>query len=308
MTDTLALAEGFETATMFTQHNGIPCWATLGAARLDGVHIPNSVRTLIIAEDNDPEGRRARRKAWELPSAWLGAPANAAPETVRRLGRRQSPSIEARGTGLVSYVVQPQSQETPMNDLFDAARDRASCCTAAAMRLVPSLKGQDKITRALLNEAMTTAFGGSDADGRWTQRESFEVLKLALALVMRSRSTDREHVAHDDVLQAAVLLDRLPTQTVRSKEHIEWQQFSTPLDLAAVALMLAAPIPSDIVLEPSAGNDLLVAQLPVVAALQLNEIDPARRARLQAVFQERQSRLMTAQPSEARWQRRHARP
>ena len=64
VTDTLALAEGFETAAMFTQHNGIPCWATLGAARLDRVHIPDSVRTLIFAEDNDPEGRRACRKAW----------------------------------------------------------------------------------------------------------------------------------------------------------------------------------------------------------------------------------------------------
>ena len=64
ITDTLALAEGFETAAMFTQLNDIPCWATLGAARLDRVHIPDSVRTLIIAEDNDAEGRRARRKAW----------------------------------------------------------------------------------------------------------------------------------------------------------------------------------------------------------------------------------------------------
>lgn len=62
--DTLALAEGFETAAMFTQINDIPCWATLGAARLDRVHIPDSVTTLIFAEDNDPEGRRARRKAW----------------------------------------------------------------------------------------------------------------------------------------------------------------------------------------------------------------------------------------------------
>ena len=62
--DTLALAEGFETAAMFTQLNDIPCWSTLGAARLDRVHIPESVRTLIFAEDNDAEGRRARRRAW----------------------------------------------------------------------------------------------------------------------------------------------------------------------------------------------------------------------------------------------------
>lgn len=64
ITDTLALAEGFETAAKFTQINGIPCWATLGAARLDRVDIPRSVRTLIFAEDNDAEGRRACRKAW----------------------------------------------------------------------------------------------------------------------------------------------------------------------------------------------------------------------------------------------------
>ncbi|MBM3928218.1 MAG: virulence-associated protein E, partial [Sphingomonadales bacterium] len=64
VTDTLALGEGFETSAAFTQIHGIPCWATLGAARLDRVHIPDSVTTLIFAEDNDFEGRRARRKAW----------------------------------------------------------------------------------------------------------------------------------------------------------------------------------------------------------------------------------------------------
>ncbi|RYY17345.1 MAG: virulence-associated protein E [Alphaproteobacteria bacterium] len=62
--DTLALAEGFETAAAFTQINQIPCWATLGAARLDRIQIPTGVTRLIIAEDNDPEGRRARTKAW----------------------------------------------------------------------------------------------------------------------------------------------------------------------------------------------------------------------------------------------------
>ena len=171
-----------------------------------------------------------------------------------------------------------------MSDLFDAARDRASCCTTAARFLVPSILGGAKITRAMLNEAMTSAYGGSDADGRWTQRESFEVLEHALALAMRNRSTMRQQFATQDVLQAINLLGRLPTQTVRSEEQIEWQQFSTPLDLAAVALVLAAATPEDVVLEPSAGNGLLVAQLGRVAALQLNEIDPARRARLLATF------------------------
>ena len=62
--DTLALGEGFETSAAFTRINDIPCWAVLGAARLDRVFIPPGVTTLIFAEDNDPEGRRAARKAW----------------------------------------------------------------------------------------------------------------------------------------------------------------------------------------------------------------------------------------------------
>lgn len=59
----LAIAEGFETADAFTRLNDIPCWASLGARRLDLLVIPAMITTLLIAEDNDPEGRRAADKA-----------------------------------------------------------------------------------------------------------------------------------------------------------------------------------------------------------------------------------------------------
>lgn len=60
---TLAIAEGFETADAFWRLNDIPCWASLGARRLNQLIIPTSVTTLLIAEDNDPEGRRAAAQA-----------------------------------------------------------------------------------------------------------------------------------------------------------------------------------------------------------------------------------------------------
>lgn len=60
----LAIAEGFETAAAFMQLHDTPCWASLGARRLDQLALPEGLRTLIIAEDNDPEGRRAAGKAW----------------------------------------------------------------------------------------------------------------------------------------------------------------------------------------------------------------------------------------------------
>ncbi len=60
----LAIAEGFETAAAFTRLQGVACWAALGARRFDQLAIPPCVRTLVIAGDKDPEGRRAARKAW----------------------------------------------------------------------------------------------------------------------------------------------------------------------------------------------------------------------------------------------------
>ena len=48
--------------------------------------------------------------------------------------------------------------------------------------------------------------------------------------------------------------------------------------------LLANVQPDDIVLEPSAGNGLLVAQLRHVESLHLNELDPLRRGRLKAAF------------------------
>lgn len=62
---TLALAEGFETARAFTILNEIPCWATLGARRFDQIQLPSSIERLILAIDNDAEGRRGAIKAEE---------------------------------------------------------------------------------------------------------------------------------------------------------------------------------------------------------------------------------------------------
>ncbi|RYY11603.1 MAG: methylase, partial [Alphaproteobacteria bacterium] len=62
------------------------------------------------------------------------------------------------------------------------------------------------------------------------------------------------------------------------------QQFSTPVDIAAIAVLMAAIGVDDIVLEPSAGNGLLIVQAPACASLQLNEIDAKRRERLAGIF------------------------
>lgn len=152
-----------------------------------------------------------------------------------------------------------------MTDLFEAAAQRRTPAQLAARALSTLIDNGTVITRAIMNQAMASAFGGSDATGRWTQRESFEVLEHALALSLTSRRSAT--FTRDDLGKAMEIASRLPTQTVRSEDQIDWQQFSTPVDLAAVAVMLANAQPDDIVLEPSAGNGLLIAQIPHVAQL-----------------------------------------
>jgi hypothetical protein len=169
-----------------------------------------------------------------------------------------------------------------MTDLFEAAAQRRTPAQLAARALSILIDNGTVITRAMMNQAMASAFGGSDATGRWTQRESFEVLEHALALSLTSRRGAA--FSAGDLEKAMEIASRLPTQTVRSEDQIDWQQFSTPIDLAAVAVMLANARPDDIVLEPSAGNGLLIAQLPHVAQLQLNELDEVRRSRLADIF------------------------
>src|SRR3546814_6793742 len=118
--------------------------------------------------------------------------------------------------------------------------------------------------------------------GLWTQHDSFCILCHALTPHLQFGPYPLRSLA--DVGAACDLLDRLPTQTVRSEEQIEWQQFSSPVDLAAVAFVLAAIRPDDIILEPSAGNGLLVAHCRDHAGLQLNEYAAPRRARLAHAF------------------------
>ena len=166
-----------------------------------------------------------------------------------------------------------------MFDLLDlpTVNDRA-----AADEIALLLAAGTPIGRSDLNQAMTAAFGGSDADGRWTQRDSFEMLEHAVALHLATRPHKIATLA--DVHAASAIMQLLPTQTVRSEEQINLQQFSTPVDIAAIAVLMAAIGADDIVLEPSAGNGLLIVQAPACACLQLNEIDAKRRERLAGIF------------------------
>lgn len=164
-----------------------------------------------------------------------------------------------------------------MNDLFTHNDDRR---TAAITNIAHHI-GAGTISRKILNAEATVLFGGTNADGNWTQRDSFELLEQGLIrhALARPRLLDTDGIA-----ALCALVEALPTQTVRSEDQIRYQQFSTPIDLAGLVVLLAQPREADVVLEPSAGHGSLVALLPAVKSLHLNEIDPKRREALKVLF------------------------
>ncbi len=145
-------------------------------------------------------------------------------------------------------------------------------------QLLELLQSDSSITSKQLSEVMSAEIGGTDAEGKWDWRLAYDYLEMALIMWLRE--------AEDISLKAlTTLMSKLPTQSRRSLEQLALQQFSTPLPMAYLVNKAAAITDQDTVLEPSAGNGLLVAFAQRQGAnLILNEIAPQRQEILSALF------------------------
>ena len=158
---------------------------------------------------------------------------------------------------------------------------RASAILGAARTLAAKLLLAVPIDRAALSQAMTERAGGSDAAGAWQQRDSFEALEVALSQAIPELVGRMEVGAAIATLEA--LAKELPTHTVRSKDQIQFQQFSTPPALARLAVHLARLSSDDVLLEPSAGTGIIASLAQgAVKELVLNELEPTRADLLEA--------------------------
>ena len=167
----------------------------------------------------------------------------------------------------------------------------------AARTLLPVLEAGRTLDARTLREAMTRAFGASDADGAWLWKDSYEAAEAAVVLFLQRYGRAMRREAGAGPRGPAAMLRMLetlaalePSQTRRSEEQLRLQQFSTPLSLAYAALQAAAIRPGDVVLEPSAGTGMLavMAQCALgkesAAALHLNEIATTRAGLLAGLF------------------------
>ena len=105
-----------------------------------------------------------------------------------------------------------------------------------------------------LTEIAEGAFGGTCAQGVYTSRDAYDALEAAVNkyLLATARALLEQGESAFTVLND--LTERLPTQTDRTLEQSEFQQFSTPPALALLAAKLLDLKQADVVLEPSAGT------------------------------------------------------
>ncbi len=156
------------------------------------------------------------------------------------------------------------------------ASETAQRIFEAGASLLRRLEEGCAIDARALRDAMTAAFGGTDAEGAWLWKQAYEAGEVATTLLLRrfgpamiARATDPAEV----LALIARIAHLEPPQTRRDDVQQRFQQFSTPLELAWCVAACADVTARDVVLEPSAGTGTLAA----AAALGL---DPANGGRL----------------------------
>jgi len=162
----------------------------------------------------------------------------------------------------------------------------ASAMIATAQALLPALAGGQAVDAHILREAMTNAFGGSDAEGLWAWKDAYEACEVAQLLFLRRFGPAmRAKPVAAQLTMLGKVAALLPTHTRRSEESQALQQFSTPIPLGFVATTAAAISAADVVLEPSAGTGLLAVFAEMAgASLALNELGDTRADLLASLF------------------------
>lgn len=130
------------------------------------------------------------------------------------------------------------------------------------------------------------AWGGTQADGTYTVKDAYDAMELAVNqhLAESGLSPQAPRGLERALRDLQGLISKLPTQSKRTQEAVDMQQFSTPPPLAFLANWVANIQPGEVMMEPSAGiGGLAVFARNAGATVIVNELSPRRREFLKAM-------------------------
>lgn len=147
------------------------------------------------------------------------------------------------------------------------------------------LKAGEKFSSQELFDQADQEFNGTQTDGVYSPKDAYDSMEMGVNNWIFTTLHDKAETPDDakhKVEQIREALDYLPTQTKRTTEQDEFQQFSTPPHLAFAAAWTANIKKGETVLEPSAGlGGLAVFAKKDGAKVVVNELSPRRRALLE---------------------------
>ena len=156
-----------------------------------------------------------------------------------------------------------------------------------ARRVEAQLRGDRALDAQNLFALAADAYGGTLAEGAFTPRDAYDAAELGLHLhLLRTvgRLPREASGVRDALAEVERLTALLPSQTRRTAEQNDYQQFSTPAAYAALCAWVSGVGEGHRVLEPSAGTGALcVFALAAEATVHANELC-GRRADLLAVL------------------------
>ena len=127
-------------------------------------------------------------------------------------------------------------------------------------------------------------FGSPRTSGQWDVKDAMDAMEAGVNKLLVERGADLMKMDPVEAIgELRKLQNLLPTQGTRTEEQLKAQQFSTPPAESFVAAKAAGITPSDVVLEPSAGNGGLAAWPKAIGAeTHVNEISTRRAQMLEA--------------------------
>jgi hypothetical protein len=158
------------------------------------------------------------------------------------------------------------AEESPLHQLVFHLRDE--------------LKAGKSFDNPRLSKAAERFFGGGRGGGYYTPRDAYDAMEAALNLWLLEGKADELVVSPTDesVEELRRITNRLATQSDRTQEQVDFQQFSTPPAMAFVCARLLGAMAGDVVIEPSSGTANLAVWPRVIGAEVItNEIAPRRR-------------------------------
>lgn len=258
---------------------------------------------------NDGSGPRRREAVTEVPvqqfKAWLANGDTKAPFADQVTGTVKKADIVPTRAG-VQAIEKPEAkgfhapeptEEARARDMgvsVDEYRRRGGAVSDPAgvvpgtADLVKRVAGvlddfnSGRRTARLDNTALTAmadeAFGGTRGQGKYTPRDAYDAVETAVNTWVEKHGARLLREDPEMALrELRGITKRLPTQTDRTREQVEFQQFSTPPTEAYVAARALAIRPGETVLEPSAGvGGLAVWAKAAGGDVKVNEIAPRR--------------------------------